>query len=316
MPSTTAPAAHVPADAQRRWTPGWPLRPGPTLGVLQHGPADPTVRTGAGVWWRGLRTPEGAATLRVEFAGGDVRAAAWGAGAAWAVAQVPALLGAEDATRSFEPGHHRVVAELARRFAHLRLARTGMVWDALVPAIIEQKVTGSEAFAGYRRLVRGHGDRAPGPGGDLGLWVPPAPETVARIPSYAWLRLGISPQRARTLVSAARVAPSLERAADADSREADRRLRSLPGIGPWTSAETRVRTHGDADAVSFGDYNVARDIGWALTGRFDVDDDGLAELLEPFRPHRYRVQRLVELAGLRQPRRGPRMPARTHLPIS
>src|SRR5690606_21311217 len=177
VPSTTAPAAHVPADAQRRWTPGWPLRPGPTLGVLQHGPADPTVRTGAGVWWRGLRTPEGAATLRVEFAGGDVRAAAWGAGAAWAVAQVPALLGAEDATRSFEPGHHRVVAELARRFAHLRLARTGMVWDALVPAIIEQKVTGSEAFAGYRRLVRGHGDRAPGPGGDLVLWVPPAPES-------------------------------------------------------------------------------------------------------------------------------------------
>jgi hypothetical protein len=45
-----------------------------------------------------------------------------------------------------------------------------------------------------------------------------------------------------------------------------------------------------------------------------VDDDGLAELLEPYRPHRYRVQRLVELAGLRRPRHGPRMAPRTHLP--
>ncbi|WP_418606749.1 hypothetical protein [Georgenia sp. SUBG003] len=99
------------------------------------------------------------------------------------------------------------------------------------------------------------------------------------------------------------------------SAEADRRLRSLPGIGIWTSAETRVRTHGDADAVSFGDYNVARDVGWAMTGKDGVDDDGLAELLEPFRPHRYRVQRLVQVAGIRRPRRGARMPVRTHLPV-
>ena len=31
-----------------------------------------------------------------------------------------------------------------------------------VPAIIEQKVTGQEAFAGYRRLVRSYGEPAPG----------------------------------------------------------------------------------------------------------------------------------------------------------
>jgi hypothetical protein len=37
-------------------------------------------------------------------------------------------------------------------------------------------------------------------------------------------------------------------------------------------------------------------------------------LVEPYRPHRYRVQRLLELAGVAAPRRGPRMPPRRHLP--
>lgn len=73
--------------------------------------------------------------------------------------------------------------------------------------------------------------------------------------------------------------------------------------------------HGDADAVSFGDYHVAGDVGWALTGRHDTDDDGLAEILEPFRPHRYRVQRLVELERIHRPRRGPRTAPRAHLPV-
>jgi len=94
--------------------------------------------------------------------------------------------------------------------------------------------------------------------------------------------------------------------------QVDRRLQSLPGVGVWTSAEVRSRAHGNADAVSFGDYHVAKDVGWALTGE-EVDDDGLAELLEPYRPHRYRVQRLVEMARIHRPRRGPRMAPRRHL---
>ena len=123
----------------------------------------------------------------------------------------------------------------------------------------------------------------------------------------------IDPARSRAVVQAAKVASSLERTVGLSSDEVDRRLRSLPGVGVWTSAEVRFRAHGDADAVSFGDYHVAKNVGWALTGEA-VDDAGMAELLEPYRPHRYRVQRLVELAGAGRPRRGPRMAPRTHLP--
>lgn len=87
----------------------------------------------------------------------------------------------------------------------------------------------------------------------------------------------------------------------------------MPGVGVWTSAEVRSRAQGDPDAVAFGDYHVARNIGWALIG-VELDDDGLAELLEPYRGHRYRVQRLLELSGRGHPRFGPRMAPRTHLP--
>ena len=145
------------------------------------------------------------------------------------------------------------------------------------------------------------------------MWLQPSAEALRMIPSWEWLRLPVDPARSRTVVQAARLAGSLERTVGLPAAEVDDRLRTVPGIGVWTSAEVRFRAHGDADAVSFGDYHIAKNVGWALTGA-EVDDDGLAELLEPYRPHRYRVQRLVELSGLSRPRRGPRMAPRTHLP--
>ena len=303
--------------SERVWRPGWPCQVGATLRILRRGPGDPTYRTDEdGTLWRGLRTPEGTATLRLTSRPelGEVHATAWGAGAQWALDGVPRLLGAEDDPTGFLP-RHPVLADAHRRMPHWRVCRTGLVMEALVPAVIEQKVTGQEAFAGFRTLVHRFGERAPGAGADRGVWVQPAAETVRLVPSWEWLRMHVDPARSRVLSRAAQVATALERTSTLTGDEADRRLRSLPGIGVWTSAEVRFRAHGDADAVSFGDYHVAKNVGWALTGS-EVDDDGLAELLEPYRPHRYRVQRLVELAGLRRPRHGPRMAPRRHLPVS
>ncbi|EUA36891.1 hypothetical protein I549_0817 [Mycobacterium avium subsp. avium 2285 (R)] len=80
------------------------------------------------------------------------------------------------------------------------------------------------------------------------------------------------------------------------------------GVGEWTAAETAQRAFGDADAVSVGDYHIPKMVGWTLLGR-PVDDAGMLELLEPMRPHRQRVVRLLEASGLaREPRRGPRLP--------
>ena len=103
--------------------------------------------------------------------------------------------------------------------------------------------------------------------------------------------------RARTIIGAAEVAGRLEEIVTMRSADADRRLRSLPGIGVWTSAEVRQRACGDADAVSVGDYHLPAWVGWALAGRV-VDDAGMLELLAPYPGHRHRAARLIELSGL------------------
>jgi 3-methyladenine DNA glycosylase/8-oxoguanine DNA glycosylase len=260
---------------------------------------------------RGIRTPEGpvALVVAVDAALGVVAGRAWGPGADWALERLPRMLGADDDVTGFEPPPP--LAASWQRHRHWRLGATDLVMESLVPSIIEQKVTGQEAFAGFRRLVRRFGERAPGP--DLGLWVQPDPAALRAVPSWEWLRLPVDGGRSRPVLAAAQVASALERAGSLSHAEFDRRLRTLPGIGVWTSAEVRARALGDADAVSFGDYHVAKDVGWALVGEA-VDDDGLAELLEPYRPHRYRIQYLVEAARLGRPRRGPRMAPRLHLP--
>ncbi|MGZ4447731.1 MAG: DNA-3-methyladenine glycosylase family protein [Nocardioides sp.] len=304
-----------PGAATRTWRPGWACPVGRVLHQQRHGGADPTFRVDqAGRFWRGIRTPEGPATLVLEARPslGDVHAAAWGPGAEWALASVPAMLGGEDDVTGFEP-HHPVLVEAWRRHADWRLGRTGLVMEALVPAILEQKVTGKEAFASFRALVHRFGERAPGPGHDLKLWLQPTPETLRTIPSWEWLRLHVDPARSRTVVTVARVADALERVVGVPVDEADRRLRTLPGVGVWTSAEVRQRALGDADAVSFFDYHVAKDVGWALTGTPFTDEE-LEAYLEPWRPHRGRVPALVAMAGLHRPRHGPRMSVPTHLP--
>jgi 3-methyladenine DNA glycosylase/8-oxoguanine DNA glycosylase len=289
------------------------------LRIVRRGGADPTYRTTAdGAIWRGIGTPEGPATLRLlpRPHTGDVLGHAWGSGATWALEQMPAMLGADDDPSGFEP-RHPVLEQAWRRHSHWRLTRTGRVMEALTPAIIEQKVTGQEALAGFRTLVFRYGARAPESDHQVKLWVQPSAETIRMVPSWAWLQMHIDPARSRALVSAARYAGNLERTMEmgADgSAEADRRMRALPGIGVWTSAEVRFRAFGDADAVSFGDYHVGKNIFYALTGEVVDDDERLAELLEPWRPHRYRVQRLLELARIARPRHGPRMAPRTHLP--
>jgi len=284
------------------------------LGGLHLGRGDPTFRRDPdGTIWRGIRTPEGASTLRLaEVAGAGVQATAWGPGAGWVLESVPAMLGELDDATGFVP-HHPQVAEAYRRFSGWRVPRTGLVLESLVPAVIAQRVTGAEASGSYRTLVHRYGERAPGEGAVRGLWVAPSARGWALIPSWEWLRAGVDAGRSAAAVRAARVAGRLEQCPDLSRVEADRRLRAIPGIGVWTAAEVRHSALGDPDAVSFGDYHVAKDIGWALTGS-EVDDDALAELLEPYAGHRYRVQGLLKLAGAGRPRRGPRLSVPTHLP--
>jgi 3-methyladenine DNA glycosylase/8-oxoguanine DNA glycosylase len=192
----------------------------------------------------------------------------------------------------------------------MRVGRSGRVFEALVPAVLEQKVVGLEAHRAWRFLLLKFGEPAPGPA-PVGMRVFPPPRTWAHISSWDWHRAGVEDVRAQTIVTAATVAARLELILDLDPAEADRRLRSIPGIGPWTSAETRQRAMGDPDAVSVGDYHLPKAVGWTLARRI-TDDEGMLELLAPYSGHRYRVTRLIELGGSTPPRRGPRMAVRDY----
>ena len=240
---------------------------------------------------------------------GEVYVEAWGDGAEWAIAQVPALLGAGDDWSDFEP-RHPLLEQTLRRHPGLRLPSTGRIFEVLVPAILEQKVTGKQARESFVLLVRRYGTPAPGPA-PASMRVPPPPETWRRIPSWEYHRAGVDPQRMRTLMAAARVAGRLEEAAGMPREEGLRRLRAVPGIGIWTAAEVVQRSLGDPDEVSVGDYHLAGLVGWALLGR-PLDDPGMVELLESWRPHRQRVVRLIEVSGASKPRFGPRMTIQDH----
>ena len=303
------------AGPSRTFRPGRPLQLGSVVSAFRRGGGDPTSWSDrVGTWVFAWRVPSGPVTLRLvdRPALGEVEAQAWGEGAAWILDRLPHLLGEHDDDEGFT-SHHDVVTQARRRFPGWRVPASGLVVQALIPTIIEQRVTGKEAFAAYRMLVRRNGTAAPGPGAGLRLVVPPEPRTWALIPSWEWLQAGVDGARSRPAVTVATRAGRLEDLVGVPPLEARRRIESLPGVGRWSSAEVAQRALGDPDAVSFGDYHVAKNIGWALTGT-PVDDDGLAELLEPYAGHRYRVQRLLELSGAMRPRHGPRFTLPTHLP--
>jgi 3-methyladenine DNA glycosylase/8-oxoguanine DNA glycosylase len=288
-----------------RYAPADPVSLGLVLAPLRQGPGDPTCRRDASGWWLALSTPAGSATLRLREVAGAVEATAWGAGAEQVIAGVPELLGARDDASGFDPTRHPVVAELHRRFPGLRLTRAGRVMAYLVPTVLGQKVTGFEQKRAWRQLVTRHGEPAPGPA-PAGMRVAPSSAVWKRVPSWQWHTAGVGPQRSDTVMRAVAVGESLERTATLDAAEASRRLRTIPGIGVWTAAETVQRSHGDPDAVSVGDFHISKVVGWALTGA-RVDDDGMLELLEPWRGHRQRVVRLIEAAGIGYERHGSRM---------
>ncbi|MBC2907770.1 DNA-3-methyladenine glycosylase 2 family protein [Streptomyces cupreus] len=295
------------AGRVRTYVPQGPLDLGLVLGPLRRGPGDPTFRAMPdGSVWRASRTPLGPGTLRIAMQGAAVRAEAWGPGAEWLLEQVPELLGAADDPEAFEP-RHRVVALARHRRPGLRLTRTGLVLESLIPSILEQKVTTDEAYRAWRLLVRQYGSPAPGPAPGR-MCVMPDARTWALIPSWEWHRAGVDNKRASTILRAVRVAARLEQAVGFTPEDARARLEVVPGVGPWTSAEVVQRSHGAADAVTVGDLHLPGIVGFALAGDRDADDAVMLSLLEPYAGQRHRAARLILLSGRVPARRAPRMP--------
>jgi 3-methyladenine DNA glycosylase/8-oxoguanine DNA glycosylase len=285
-----------------------------TFAPLVRGLGDRTIRLSAGRALWPSRTVEGPATLALSVDGRHLRAEAWGPGAERVLDAVPDLLGLQDAGRrvgALADVPDRRVARMATHSAAVRILRTGAVVDALVPAILEQEVTGFEAHRAWHGLVRTYGEDAPGPAaGAVGLRHPPGPATLASLPYYDLHRFGVEQKRADLIRGVAARSGSFEAIVDLSPAAAQDRLTRVPGIGPWTAAEVAVRALGDVDAVSVGDFHLKHLVAYALAGEPRGTDERMLELLEPFRGRRALVIRALELSGLRAPRYGPRLAPR------
>lgn len=272
-----------------------------TLRPLQHGHSGTTVLAGNEVW-TATRTPEGPASMRIVQSGRSIEAEGWGMGAQHLLERLPDWLGLEDQPEQFDPPPG-LLQELHRRHPGLRFPRTSAVFEAMVPAIIAQKVAGKEAGRSFKRLMTDHGEPAPGPGG---LRLQPSPDVLAAMDYADFHPLGVERRRADTLRRVAARASRVEEAATMDATDATARLMAFPGVGAWTSAKTAQVALGDADAVAVGDYHVPNLVAWNLAGEPRADDERMLELLEPYAGHRARAVRLLELDGRHAPKYGPR----------
>ncbi|HEV2757145.1 MAG TPA: DNA-3-methyladenine glycosylase 2 family protein [Actinomycetota bacterium] len=266
-----------------------------TLRPLRCGGGDPTIRLTRSSACRATTTPDGPATTAFTLAGSSIEVEAWGPGAEWALDRAPALLGLADDPDEFAPAHP-ALRSLHRRLRGLRIGRSDAVVEALLPAILEQKVTSIEARRSYRKLVAAYGEPAPGP---LGLTLSPSPRLLASLPYHAFHRFGVERKRAETIRRACSYAHRLEEAAAMPAEAARRRLLALQGIGAWTAARVAGTAFGDADAVVVGDYHLPHLVSWVLAGEPRADDRRMIELLEPYTGHRGRVLHLIVAGGSR-----------------
>jgi 3-methyladenine DNA glycosylase/8-oxoguanine DNA glycosylase len=281
-----------------------PIDLGLTFGPLVRGAYDPTSRFTANAWWRAWNSPDGPVTTRCTVTPADATAevAAWGDGASWALDHAPEWFGVVNDEPPFR-SDHPVVAPLVHALPGLRLTRIRTVHDIAVPTVIEQRVTSLEARRTWARIVRRFGTRAPGP---ADLYVAPAPSVLATLADHTRHSMGLEYRRGSTISLVANEARRLDRAAALDSDALTRRLGMLRGVGPWTVATVVHYVQGDPDAVPVGDWHLPSMVAWALAGEHKADDARMLELLEPFRPHRARVWRLIVAGAPMPPRRTPR----------
>jgi 3-methyladenine DNA glycosylase/8-oxoguanine DNA glycosylase len=295
---------------RRRFRLDHPLDVGATVGALAQGRSDPCLRRAAGGLWRATRTPLGPATVCLDdrFAeplrpGGLVTVDAWGPGAEWALAHAADLLGLADDPTGFRPADP-LVREAYRRHPGLRLCRSLAVTEALLPTIVGQKVQTVAAHRSWRAIVARFGEPAPGPGD---LLLPPDPRRLASLGYEALHRCNIERKRADAIRQVCARAGQIDGLAALPGPDLQRRLQTLPGIGVWTTSTVAQLALGDSDAVVVGDYHLPHVVSWALVGEPRATDDRMLELLEPYRGHRGRVQRLLSSARHHPPRRGPKL---------
>ncbi len=258
--------------------------------------------------WRTGHSPQGAVSMCVEPFHDTLRVRAWGPGASWVITNAAKLTGC-DVPWTPIAHRHPAIEKLERKFEGIRAWRAVSIVEAAWGAVLGQRVTGKDAGFARRTLLRRYGSPAPG-GSDVPekLRLPPDAATLKRLRYFDYHGAKLERSRAETIRRIATRARRIEECRDLTLEDARARLAALRGLGPWSVNAIAGTALGDLDAVSVGDYHLPNTVAWVLAGEERADDERMLELLEPFRPERFRVIQLLEAAHLHAPRRGPRMP--------
>ena len=245
---------------------------------------DRVMRRRDAVLERLLHVEDEPVVVRAWPAGGCVRIRAESGSrdaAETAVARMRFCLGVDHDLTPFIQAFKRdpLLGPLIRRRPWLRPRRRPAPFEALAWAICEQLIDGQRAAGIERRLVYRHGRRS-----RCGRLhdVPSARQIADLAPAQAEA-CGLSPRRAITMVKAAREVASGR--ADLGSHEpAWRRLRAIPGIGPWTVECLALHGQGRDDQLPAGDLAYIKLVGvLARLGRRATEEE-VRCFFEPYAP--------------------------------
>jgi 3-methyladenine DNA glycosylase/8-oxoguanine DNA glycosylase len=183
-------------------------------------------------------------------------------------------------------GFHRrfwrdpLLGPILRRRPWLRPRRRPQPFEALAWAICEQLIEGRRATAIQRRLVRRHGQ----PSRCGTLHDVPGPSALAALSPAQLESCGLSPLRSITMARAAREVACGR--ADLTSHEpAWRRLRAIPGIGPWTVECLALHGQGRDDQIPAGDLAYLKLVGRLKRLGRRATEEEVRGFFEPYAPY-------------------------------
>jgi 3-methyladenine DNA glycosylase/8-oxoguanine DNA glycosylase len=209
--------------------------------------------------------------------------------AGYGIARMRFALGVDDDLRAFRRRFERDpwIGRSVRERPWLRVGRRPDPFEALLWAICEQLIEYERAAAIQRRILAVLGRRCDGWNGPQeGLRDLPDASVLAGTAPALLESFDLAHARALTLVRAAReVARGRIDLHGADHERGWRRLRAIPGIGPWTVEILALRGQGRHDQVPAGDLGLLKLVGRLLSGGDPRAVASESEVREFFAPY-------------------------------
>jgi AraC family transcriptional regulator of adaptative response / DNA-3-methyladenine glycosylase II len=254
--------------------------------ALSRDPHSLTDRLSGDIYTAAISLAEKPAVLTLQLSPESVRAQITNGSAVEAHAVVIGLLGLDQDPAAFVRLVRRLgLARLVAGRQGLRISQIPSVFEGLLWAIIGQQINFAFACQLKRRLTERAGTPL-----EHGLYLSPAPQTVANLSSSDLVSLQFSRQKAEYVLRLARLIMEgkleLEALRQSSATRAERTLLGLHGFGPWSVNYVMMRCLGFSDCVPLGDTGVSSGLQALLKLEERPDAGAVRRLMGVFAPFR------------------------------